>query len=995
MKKIVSMAVLGAMLLAVSLIPAITAQAATWVTEPVDAPKGPQQSAIALDSSGYPHIAYGGDGLYYAYHDGAAWNYETADSSPGAGYKLAIGLDGLDKAHIAYYDVINNQIKYATNRSGVWQSAVVDGNGNKSATIAIAVESSGKVHISYYNNPNRDFMYATNTPDSLIFTTEIIDGLDPNIDPGFGNSIDVDASGKVHIAYFYNLYVSPWYGIKYTSGNSGSWAAPQSVVTGWYEHPSIVIDSTGKAHISYFDVNNLRVSYTTNKTGVWTYEKVEGDGILVGWFSTIALYNNIPRVVYYDATNRGVRYADRDSSAWVCQTVENASYGATFASMAVDATGKAHVTYLSDTAVRYAKQTTPTSWSLVTVDTREFVGSYPSIAVDNNGYVHVSYLCVRPSYGNTGQDLKYATNASGTWQTETVETNYLNSHSIAVDATGKVHIAYIRSNEGLKYATGNLGSWNKELIHSYANNEGGFCSIGIDSAGKVHIGYFFAKSSECNLEYAVGNLGSWDKERIESKPGTNSSVGWSSSLMIEAPEDYVWIVYGYYNWDSSTYAIKMAEGRYGSWSTYDIYSGSLDYGSLDATLDDDGKTHVSFIDTAGYPKRLMYITNASLPLWEPVVADDTHSITGETSIGVDSSYHAHISYAADYVRYATNSSGSWQNETVGDPGTSSSYHDLAVDSSDAIHIAYHDSINGDLYHAYTQPAEIPVVTSLALTADPVNIPADHTSTSMLAATVKDQYGDPVADGTSVVFTTNHGTLGSSTVTKQTVGGVATATLMSESSDETIIATVTATADSVSDATAVFFIPEGGVEVTESQTETVTDSGTITDTPTGGDISIDANGDHVITAAKYADNPGGTPTFQATGDYYDVHIDDATGVNSLTIEFYPATEETKIYYWNGISWEACSDQTYADGYITVTITASTSPSLSDLSGLVFGSGVPLCIPGDANEDGVVDVIDLQVEKQIIFGELSPTCGADANVDENVSILDLVAIKLMII
>lgn len=138
---------------------------------------------------------------------------------------------------------------------------------------------------------------------------------------------------------------------------------------------------------------------------------------------------------------------------------------------------------------------------------------------------------------------------------------------------------------------------------------------------------------------------------------------------------------------------------------------------------------------------------------------------------------------------------------------------------------------------------------------------------------------------------------------------------------------------------MFFIPEGGAEVVESKTETISGSGTMEDTPTGGDVSIDATGDHTITIAKYEDNPAGTPAFEATGDYYDVHLDDDTGVNSLVIEFCPAAPDTVIYYWDGTDWGPASNQSYSDGCIVVTITDSTFPSLSDLTGLVFGSGTP--------------------------------------------------------
>ena len=236
--------------------------------------------------------------------------------------------------------------------------------------------------------------------------------------------------------------------------------------------------------------------------------------------------------------------------------------------------------------------------------------------------------------------------------------------------------------------------------------------------------------------------------------------------------------------------------------------------------------------------------------------------------------------------------------------------------------------------------------TVTLTANPTELTADGSSTSTLTATVKDQYGSNVADGTSVVFNTNHGTLGSSTVTKQTTNGVATATLTSESSTETIIATVTATANGVKGATSVFFIPAGGTGVEESKTETVTGSGTIdqSDTVTGiGGISIDAAGDHTVTTAKYEGNPGGTPTFQSSENYYDVHLDNVTKVTSLTINFCPATEGQVIYYWNGTTWVAASNQAFAGGCITVTITATTTPSLADLTGAVFGSSAPAPAP----------------------------------------------------
>ena len=64
--------------------PAQTAPGASgWTLACVDCPRDfrqPQARSLRLDATGHPHIAYGGDHLYYASYDGAAWQVEVADS---------------------------------------------------------------------------------------------------------------------------------------------------------------------------------------------------------------------------------------------------------------------------------------------------------------------------------------------------------------------------------------------------------------------------------------------------------------------------------------------------------------------------------------------------------------------------------------------------------------------------------------------------------------------------------------------------------------------------------------------------------------------------------------------------------------------------------------------------------------------------------------------------------------------------------------------------
>ena len=53
---------------------------AAWTIQAVDAPKnfyGFYSRAIAVDTNKHPHIAYGGDHLYYAYYNSGSWQYDT------------------------------------------------------------------------------------------------------------------------------------------------------------------------------------------------------------------------------------------------------------------------------------------------------------------------------------------------------------------------------------------------------------------------------------------------------------------------------------------------------------------------------------------------------------------------------------------------------------------------------------------------------------------------------------------------------------------------------------------------------------------------------------------------------------------------------------------------------------------------------------------------------------------------------------------------------
>ena len=82
--------------------------------------------SISLDFSNNPHIAFGGDHLYYMFYDGSQWNFVVVDPSNGVGLFASLALDSSDHPHISYYDSVHGALKYAYYDGATWFITTVD-----------------------------------------------------------------------------------------------------------------------------------------------------------------------------------------------------------------------------------------------------------------------------------------------------------------------------------------------------------------------------------------------------------------------------------------------------------------------------------------------------------------------------------------------------------------------------------------------------------------------------------------------------------------------------------------------------------------------------------------------------------------------------------------------------------------------------------------------------------------------------------------------------
>ncbi|HBB88300.1 MAG TPA: hypothetical protein DC047_11850 [Blastocatellia bacterium] len=151
----------------------------------------------------------------------------------------------------------------------------------------------------------------------------------------------------------------------------------------------------------------------------------------------------------------------------------------------------------------------------------------------------------------------------------------------------------------------------------------------------------------------------------------------------------------------------------------------------------------------------------------------------------------------------------------------------------------------------------------------------------------------------------------------------------------------------------FFITDTTATVTSADTvipnPTTGNASTTSVTPSGAVLSAEASsggsaGSGTLTVAQYSADPIGTnsspnssafSTAEGTG-YFDVYVAPGSSFTSLTLE-YSNTGGTALYWWDGAVWAPASNQSYnpTTGTITVTVTTSSSPSIAQLTGTVFG------------------------------------------------------------
>jgi len=176
-----------------------------WEVRTIDSDAGSGKfNSIAIDSKGYPHIAYGNvkyenGSLRYAHWNGTSWELEIVEGAGKPGticWSVSLVVDQDDQPHITYTNVSERLVKYAWKKDGKWVTEVVDslfreGYPDRNG---IALDDHGNPYISYFDAGEGLLKLAHRVDGKWV--SEIVDqGY-----VGFNNSLRID-HGVVWITY--------------------------------------------------------------------------------------------------------------------------------------------------------------------------------------------------------------------------------------------------------------------------------------------------------------------------------------------------------------------------------------------------------------------------------------------------------------------------------------------------------------------------------------------------------------------------------------------------------------------------------------------------------------------------------------------------------------------------------------------------------------------------------------------------------------------------
>jgi hypothetical protein len=322
-------------------------------------------------------------------------------------------------------------------------------------------------------------------------------------------------------------------------------------------------------------------------------------------------------------------------------------------------------------------------WENNVIDEGPVIGLL-SLAVDESDQIYIVYN------NALSHEVKIATHATGSWVTASADPPLQDyAAAAAVDSDHRLHVADY-SAEGITYLTNSSGSWTEAVI-----GPGTEPSIAVDASGHVHLCYISS-----HLSYATNRSGDWVTEELVD---TYFLYTLRTSIAVDSA-GHAYVRYGSYMDFPGDFFESYATNASGSWVETSLPLSPLELLTFEPSIAIDSADHLHVCYMAGHVLdfigfHLGYGTNATGKMRSSIVVSMGYNWPTGTAMATDSTNAVHIAYSysgqppSNLLEYATNAQGGWSvsgpltDQIGGQPPL------VGVDTSGRVYISYIDADN--------------------------------------------------------------------------------------------------------------------------------------------------------------------------------------------------------------------------------------------------------------------------------------------------------------
>ena len=601
-----------------------------------------------------------------------------------------------------------DRLYFATDYLGKWDVGIYDETIGRGSATSTFIDSNGNIHISYYDEKTKDLYYG------LIYNNWRIHLVRDYGDVGYYNSIIVDPTGNVYIAYSYESSSGENY-IYVAERKHETWIWNDYLVDtaeGCGFFPSIAIAGDGYPSVSYYcelGGGNTALKYSHFSGTDFTQQTVDTDGGLGS--SLVFNDSGTPHIAYYK--DGDPYHAWWNGVSWDTEVVDDSAndigshnqlefVDGVLSLLTVDSTNYKLMLYKKDPIWTSEELATGTSGTMV------FAGAW------NDD--HDLCVALKETHSDKAELSLICGNSNTGWTTEKLDEYHEagDARELAVDSKGWPHAVYAK-NEGY-YIGWNDNQWERTTVLSGAADPYYFSGIDL-MANDTPTVLFASKTNELIRGWATES--GWQTGTIT----TPTDAAFASKIRVD-PNGRLHALY----LDSGYDLYYTSYDDFNGWEHQLLSSGFIVDTIFDLEVDSTSNAHIVFRNESDNLMTYRIIDPAGG--WSSVNFASSGTIGESCNLALDNNESPIILYTEAgsdglYLKYDDGSKG-WVDNIL-DTGTAqNALNGLDVDSEGGIHLSYFAYEDGELRYGYLENPEDDTMETVTIDFFGIDLPGNST-----------------------------------------------------------------------------------------------------------------------------------------------------------------------------------------------------------------------------------------------------------------------------